>query len=223
MSLPNPALNNGDDLYERLRAFGNSLRPADIHDAFFCQIVTELIDATLTNYRQLRQAFLDGNYPILAWVFTQFSGAGDISEIVLTSETSARRFGDDRLIDGVEIFTALKELELHYAPSTPTALLDEAIAQMRAQMAAENVTQSRHLVVGRLADQVGLGHEIRTMNRVSSKLVHPTAWSVLSVNSELNSFPGAKDILFISGVGYMVHILIDAREHNEQHGLRPKP
>jgi len=35
------------------------------------------------------------------------------------------------------------------------------------------------------------GPEFRTMNRVSSKLVHPTAWSVLAVNAETNRFPDA--------------------------------
>jgi hypothetical protein len=223
MSQPIARLEDGDNLHARLLAFGNSLRPVDVPKAYFCQIVTELIDASLMNYRQLRQAHVDNNYPFLAWACRNLLELAVFLKYVLISEANARRFGDDRLIDGVEIFTALKELELHYDPATPTVPLDDAIAQMRAQMAAENVTESGHLAVGRLADQVGMGPEFRTINRVSSKLVHPTAWSVLAVNSELNSFPDAKDILFLSGVGYIAQILIAAREHNDRHGMRPNP
>jgi hypothetical protein len=223
MSQPIARLEDGDDLYARLLAFGNSLRPVDVPNVYFCQTVTELIDSCLTNYRQLRQAHVDNNYPLLAWACRNLLELTVFMKYVLISEANARRFGDDRLIDGVEIFTALKELELHYDPATPTVPLDDAIAQMRAQMAAENVTESGHLAVGRLADQVGMTQEFRTMNRVSSKLVHPTAWSVLAVNAETNSFPDAKDILFLSGVGYMAQMLIAAREHNNQHGMRPIP
>jgi hypothetical protein len=223
LSQPIARLEDGDDLYARLLAFGNSLRPVDESNAYFCQIVTELIDACLTNYRQMRQAHVDNNYPLLAWACRNLLELTVFMKYILSSEANARRFGADRLIDGVEIFTALRELELHYDPSTPTVPLDNAIAQMRAQMAAENVTESGHLAVGRLADQVGMAEEFRTVNRVSSKLVHPTAWSVLAVNAEVNSFPDAKDILFLSGVGYMAQMLIAAREHNNQHGMRPIP
>jgi hypothetical protein len=223
MSEPNVRVQNGDDLAVRILALGDSLRPVDIENGYFCQIVTELLDASLTNYRQLRQGYVDNNYPLLAWACRNLLELTIFLKYVLLSEANARRFGDDRLIDGVEIFTALKELELHYDPTTTTVPLDDAISQMRSRMATENVTESGHLAVGRLADQVGMGQEFRTMNRVSSKLVHPTAWSILAVNSETNSFPDAKEILFLSGVGYMAQKLIAAREHNNTHGMRPNP
>jgi hypothetical protein len=223
MSEPIAKLEDGDDLYARLLAFENSLRPVDEPNGYFCQIVTELIDASLTNYRQMRVAHVDNNYPLLAWACRNLLELTVFMKYVLISEANARRFGDDRLIDGVELFTALKELEMHYDPATPTIPLDNAIAQMRAQMAAENVTESGHLAVSRLADQVGMAQEFKTMNRVSSKLVHPTAWSVLAVNAETNSFPGAKDILFLWGVGFMAQMLIAARGHNNQRGMRPIP
>ena len=52
MSQPIARLEDGDNLHARLLAFGNSLRPVDVPKAYFCQIVTELIDASLMNYRQ---------------------------------------------------------------------------------------------------------------------------------------------------------------------------
>jgi hypothetical protein len=223
MSEPSIYLQNGDDLARRFLAFANTLRPVDVENGYFCQIVIELLDASLTNYRQLRQGYVDDNYPLLAWACRNLLELTIFLKYVLISEANARRFGDDRLIDGVEIFTALRDLELHYDPTTTTLPLDDAIAQMRAQMAAENVTESGHLSVGRLVDQVGMGQEFRTMNRVSSKLVHPTAWSILAVNPETNSFPDAKGIMFLSGVGYMAGMLIASREHNNERGMRPNP
>lgn len=216
-------LHDRDGLAHRILALGNSLRPIDVENAYFCQIVTELLDSSLTNYRQLRQGYVDGNYPLLAWACRNLLELTIFLKYVLTSELNARRFGDDRLIDGVEILDALKALELHHNATANMVELDDAIAQMRSQMAAEKVNESGHLVIGRLAEQVGMDPEFKAMNRVSSKLVHPTAWSTLAVNSQTNSFPHAKGILFLSGVGYMARILIDAREHNNMHGMKPKP
>jgi hypothetical protein len=223
MSQPINPVAAGDELRARLLALGSSLKPFDDENFFFFEIVRELVDAVLTNYDQLRQGYAASNYHFLAWACRNLLELTVFVKYVLLSGASARRFGDDRLIDGCEIITALRNLERHHEPNTSTIPLDEALARMRTQMAAENVTESKHLVVGQLADLVGLKEEFAAMNRVSSKLVHPTAWSVLAMNPGTNSFPDSRDILFLSGLGYMAQVLIATKEHNDRQGMVPNP
>jgi hypothetical protein len=57
---------DGDELCAKLLALGNRLKPVDDENFFFFEIVRELVDAVLTNYRQLRQSYVDRDYPRLA-------------------------------------------------------------------------------------------------------------------------------------------------------------
>ena len=90
-------------------------------------------------------------------------------------------------------------------------------------MAAENVTATKHLEVRSLAEIVGHKEEFAAVNHVSSKLVHPTGWSVLAMNPGYNSFPDSRDILFLLGVGYIAQVSIATKEHNDRQAMRPNP
>ena len=68
---------------------------------------------------------------------------------------------------------------------------------------------------------VGLKQDYTSVNRVCSKLVHPTSWSVLAMNKGTNSFPSARNLLFLYGVGYLAQITIVTREHHTKQGMRP--
>jgi hypothetical protein len=222
MSSQPDSLTQGDEVRHRLLTFGNGLKPVDDENFyFFFEIVRELIDAALNNYDRLRKAYVDTDHNALAWASRNLLELAIFLKYVLSSGANARRFGDDRLVDGYELFSALRDLERHLDPSSGTEALDGIVALYQQQMLDENVTATKHLMVGKLADQVGLTAEFTTMNRVSSKLVHPTAWSVLAMNPGLISFPGARDILFLSGIGYMAQLLVAAKTHNTRQGMRP--
>ncbi|HUZ96428.1 MAG TPA: hypothetical protein VMU57_16105 [Edaphobacter sp.] len=124
-------------------------------------------------------------------------------------------------MDGAELVRALRDLELHYDPKASGVVLDDALDQLQRQMTVENVTASKHLEVRKLAEIVGLKEDYASVNRVCSKLVHPTSWSVLAMNKGTNSFPDARDLLFLYGVGYLAQITIATREHNTKQGMRP--
>jgi hypothetical protein len=61
------------------------------------------------------------------------------------------------------------------------------------------------------------------MNRVSSKLVHPTAWSTLAENAGRSSYPEAKDLLFATGIAYISQIYMEVRDFNRARGMLPLP
>jgi hypothetical protein len=113
--------------FAQFREFGNSLRPVDETNGWFFQIVFELMDATLSNYQQLRVGYIEDNSQLLAWACRNLLELAIFTKYVLISEANARRFADDRLIDGCDIITSLKTLELHIDAQSDTKLLDHAL------------------------------------------------------------------------------------------------
>ena len=212
---------DGDELAAKLLEVGNRLKPIDDENYLFFEVVRELVDASLTNYQELRRGFMEPNYLLLAWACRNLLELTIFLRFVLLSAENARRFGDDRLVDGSELICALRDLELHYDPKASTVALDHVLNQMQTQMNAENVTANKHLEVRKLAEMVGLKQDYASVNRVCSKLVHPTSWSVLAMNKGTNSFPGARELLFLYGVGYLAQITIATREHDSKQGMRP--
>jgi hypothetical protein len=207
----------------QLKQFGNGLKPVDEKNAWFFQIVFELIDATLSNYDQLKIGYNTKNSHMLAWACRNLLELAVFTKFVLMREANARRFAEDRLIDGCDIITSLKSLELHINPKSDTRLLDDALARMQAQMVAEGVTAKKYLNTGNLAEIVGMKEEYLCMNRVCSKLVHPTAWSILAVNKGEDAFSQSRPILFQAGAQYGCDLYMAIKEHSAAHGMKPNP
>lgn len=211
-----------ETVFNQFREFGGQLKPLDAKNGWFFQIIFELMDATLSNYHQLKMGYNENNSPLLAWACRNLLELAIFTKYVLISEANARRFADDRLIDGCDIITALRALELHLEPQSDTKLLDDALAKMQAQMAAEGVTAKKYLATSALADIVGMKEDYASMNRVCSKLVHPTAWSVLAMNKGDNSFSQSREIFLQCGAQYGCDVYLAIETHNTMHGMKPK-
>jgi hypothetical protein len=62
-----------------------------------------------------------------------------------------------------------------------------------------------------------------SMNRVSSKLVHPTAWSTLAGNVGRSSYPEATDLRFATGIVYISQIYTEVRDFDRARCMLPLP
>jgi len=222
VSLPSAYLESAEKAFLKLKQFGNGLRPVDVPNGWFFQIVFELIDATLSNYDHLKAGYNQKSGHLLAWACRNLLELAVFTKFVLAREDNARRFAQDRLIDGCDIIKSLKALELHTDPKSDTRLLDDALSRMQAQMAAEGVMAKKYLSTNALADIVGMKEEYLCMNRVCSKLVHPTAWSILAVNRGEDAFSQSRPILFQAGVGYGCDVYQEMKQHHAVHGMKPK-
>lgn len=216
-------LTDADTLAQKLLTVGNSLKPIDDANYYFFEIVRELVDAAIKNFNELRRGYVADNLNLIAWASRNLLELTVFMRYVLKSGANARRFGDDRLIDGCELIIALRDLERFYDPNAPTTGLDDALQRMKDQMAAESVIATRHLETSFLAREVGMEQEFRSMNRVSSKLVHPTAWSTLAENAGRSSYPEAKDLLFGTGIAYLSQIYMEVRDYDRARGMLPLP
>jgi len=96
--------------FNQFRDFVNSLKPVDEKNGWFFQIVFELMYATLSNYHQLKMGYNDENNQSSGWECRNLLELKIFTKYVLISETNARRFADDRLIDGCDIIISLRLL-----------------------------------------------------------------------------------------------------------------
>ena len=211
----------GFALAQIFQNMGNALKPADLESGWFYHLIIDLMKASLLAYERLASYYVRHEYHLLSGACRNLLELAIITKYVLLSEADARKFCEDRLIDGVELLTALKKLELYYDPQCETSNLDLALKNFEDQMAAENVAMRKHLDLKDLAAKVGMTDEYLSINRVCSKLVHGCAWSVMAVNEEINSFPDGRDLYMGTGIMFLSMVHIAIREHEAAHGIRP--
>ncbi len=159
---------------------------------------------------------------MLAWACRDLLELDVLTKYVLKSEGDARRFIAHRLIDGVEIFKYARTYQLFQEPGSATPAIDDTIRMAEEQKALEGISETRFLNVAEIADQLGMAEEYAYMNKVASKLVHPTAWSVLAMNDE-GEFAFFKSIFFFAAARYVSEIHEAIEGHVDVHGLKPAP
>jgi hypothetical protein len=217
------SLEDADNIHFKLQQLLSKLKPYSLDDPdyFFFEVIRELMIATSAAYAHLRAAYIAIDNPLLSWgcrgllelrVFTRYS---------LLSGENARAFAADRLLDGYDIARYLAELEHFHDSGAETKVLDEWASGLEARMKSEGVHRRAPLRAGDIAKSVGLAEEYKTMNKVCSKLVHPTGWSVMAMKVGTNDFPKISDLIFGSGVGYLSHIYMEVHEYNARQGMKP--
>jgi hypothetical protein len=107
-------------------------------------------------------------------------------------------------------------------PGSKTPALDETIAWIRGEIAKEGVTRRSYLKVRDLAKGLKLAEEYAHLNKVTSKLIHPTAWSVFSMRDE-GELSMLKPIFFHAGVRHGIELGYRIRQHVKEFGPEPRP
>lgn len=142
---------------------------------------------------------------------------------VLLSKAKAMDFACFRLIDGIEIAERLKKLEQMLTPEMTVSWLEPTRREFNQKMAVEGCVMKGHLITRDWARTVGTIEEFDIMNKVCSKLVHPTAWSILTEEVGPARFSEARNLFFVFGAKYFLEIFVLLKEHISQHGVKHKP
>lgn len=200
---------------------GSLPTPTDEATGNFYPIVTAISRAAMKNYATLRQAFDDDSYDLLAWSCRNLLELDIFMKYVLMSKANADEFATHRLIDGLEIAEHLQEFDLHANPS-PINDLDFTIGELKQKMAAEGMLLSRRLSTRQWAKIVHMGEDYDAVNKVCSKLIHPTAWAILTEGVGSDLFPEAREIFYGSGARYFMDIFVSIKEHIRQYGVNHK-
>jgi hypothetical protein len=223
MSIEPEFVKETDDAFSTFETFTRSLSPTDEETGSFYHIFSALSDATKTNYIILRKAFEDDEQTLMAWSCRNLLELAIFTKFALSSRANADEFAADRLIDGLQIGTSLKKLELYLNPQQVGSALDAVINQFKKQMSDKGITRTKFHSVKELAKQVGMLDEYETINKVCSKFVHPSAWSLFTADIGSVRFPEARELFYASGALFFATVIDEIAPHIRRYGLRYKP
>jgi len=215
------AMELADNAFKEIGDFGVWLQEEPTQTIWFKNILISLLSALLREYRSLTVGFRKST-PLLAWACRNMLELNICTKYVLLRGTNAKDFVDDMWIDGIEIFSSFRAWITFHNPGGTAPGLDQIIADFLAEKAKQGISRTKYLRTQHMAAAVDFSDEYQHMNKVTSKLVHPTAFSVL--NPFDKGEPGhLKPVLFNNGVRFGVEAFADIRKYIVANGVEPLP
>ena len=206
-----------DLLCDEMRRFGNHLWNQETQEGELQMTLVRLMNALITEYQKLKAGFTK-NTGMLAWACRNILELNIFIQYVLLSKLHLQRFLGDRLIDGIDIFESFKAWQRSYEPGAQTSSIDATLRWARMQKDAEGRAEAKPLRMFPLSREVGLELEYTHLNKVCSKLIHPTAWSLLAMNDE-GEYALFRPILLYSAVRHGAQALEKIKIHFEKFGV----
>jgi hypothetical protein len=205
--------------FEEVKKWGSELMDKPTATPYFYNMVIRLVHSMLKQQHYLTIGFQKSPL-LLAWACRNLLELDVITRYCLMSPENGKDFADDRWIDGIEIFKSFKEWMGVTDPGVQTPELDQTIANFEAEKVRQGLTRKTFLVVSHLARAAGMEDEYRHMNKVTSKLVHPTAFSVLAFADE-GELRELRPIMFNAGNRYAVDVYREIKAHVDKSGMDP--
>jgi hypothetical protein len=182
-----PLIRSLDRRFGGLSPFVPVLEKCGCLEAWHSNIVGAIPLRARLNYGHLKGAE-GANYEYLGWCCRNLIELLIWALYVTTSKENARRLFEDYIIDTEHLITNLRNL-LHIFAAEPHPEVDrnlETLARQESILRQERAqsslpVDSKYLDVGRIAKEVGMAKTFASMNRILSKLAHPTSLSLLLV------------------------------------------
>ena len=170
-------------------------------------LVISLLKSAQRTYKHLRNGWpSDSTYT--AWACRNLLELRIFTKYVTRSLTDRKRFMADLTVDSSDSAAAL--IKLTYSVVPKSNLEDEDISSLSKAVKALNdklkFEGKSYLSATDLAKKMGFGEEFSALHKICSKLVHPTAQSILSIDLEDQH---QRDALFILGGGYLIDLMND--------------
>jgi hypothetical protein len=204
-----------------INEFGVWLAEQPTKTIWFQNILICLLNALQREYRSLRVGF-EKSTPLLAWACRNMLELNIYTKYTLLKGSNAKDFADDRWIDAIEMFSSFRTWINFYDPGGATPGLDQAITNFSEEKAKRGITRAKYMRMETMAAAVNFSEDYKHINKVASKLVHPTAFSVLGSFDE-GELGQLKPILLNNGVRFMVEAVADIRRYVKTNGVEPLP
>jgi len=223
MTIDSHTLARWDEMPEKLSSFLRAFSPSTDEEGQFYHAVSAIAGSAIPNYWMLRGAHLDDQQDRVAWTCRNLLELAVFAEFVVASTSNMKEFANDRLIDGHQIAALLFKME-EWVGGTAHAQnsVGPLIEEHEKMMGAERITRRRFTPVAEIATGT-LKQEFSAVNRLCSKFVHPTAWSLLTADRGPGRFPQASELMFAFGVKYFMTLCDAFMPHIHKHGLQPRP
>lgn len=211
----------GDKAFKQIEEFGAWLQAQPTQTIWFQNTLICLLTALLREYRSLTVGFKKSTL-LLAWACRNMLELNIYTKYILLKGSNAKDFADDMWIDAIEIFSSFQAWIKFHDPGATPLELDQTIANFRAEKAKQGITRSTYLRTKDMAAAVKFTEEYQHMNKVASKLVHPTAFSVLTPFDQ-GELGHLKPVFFNNGVRFGVEAFADIQEYVNKNGVEPLP
>ena len=210
-----------DKAFREIESFGVWLDKEPTQTVWFHNVLVSLISALVREYRSLVIGYKKST-PLLAWVCRNMLELNIYTKYALIKGSNARDFVDDRWIDAIEIFEPFRNWVRFHDPGTLTPGIDETIRNFETEKAKQGITRTGYLRMKKMASDVNSREDYEHMNKVASKLIHPTAFSVLGAFDE-GELAELKPILFNSGLRFGVQAFNEIKQYVMKNGVEPLP
>ena len=208
-----------DAAFEPMRGLRVELEQSDTDARWYRDLLLCLVNSALREYAFLKIGYRQST-AVLSWAVRNLLELSILAKYISLSEKDAKRFVDDRIIDAIEWFESFEAWNAHEDPQRQLPELDQILLRLRAQKASAGITATKVLRVEELARRVGMGAEFKHTNKVCSKFIHPTAWSVLNALDE-GELKRMRSFLLQRGALYGFEIYTTFRTHILRFGVKP--
>jgi hypothetical protein len=207
------------EAFHRIQEFGVWLQNQPTQTIWFQNTLICLLSALLREHRSLTVGFKKST-SLLAWACRNMLELNIYAKYVSLNGSNAKAFADDMWIDAIEIFSSFRTWAKFHDPSAVMPELDQTIENFQSQKTNQGVTRSSYLRAQDMAVAVGFSAEYLHMNKVTSKLVHQTAFSVLTPFDQ-GELGNLKPLFFNAGIRYGIEAFDRIREYVSKYGVEP--
>jgi hypothetical protein len=169
-------------LNEARNFHGWMLRQHEDQDTiWFVNVLTALLRGLIIEYEQLNLGYRQ-SARLMAWACRNLMEISIYTEYALNSEQNAHELIEDMLLDTLDVFTSFKKWFTALEPAVPTPELDAVLKSFQETKAEVGINRRTYRTTRELAGILGREPDYVHANKVSSKLIYPTAWSLLSLD-----------------------------------------
>jgi hypothetical protein len=166
-------------------------------------LVLSLLMASRRAFAHLRKGWpVESAYT--AWACRNLLELRIFAKYIVLSPENQKRFMYDFLIDSEQTTVMQKRLAGQVSPSLNLEQYDILMQNLASKKAELGFAECNYLKPAKLAKQMGLCEEFEVMNKLCSKLVHPTVQSILS--ADVDAQP-ERDLLFLKGRDYLADLM----------------
>lgn len=206
------------EAFKDIQAFGIRLEGAPTKTPWFHNLLCGLLSALLRQHHNISLGLREST-PLLAWGCRNTLELNICTKYALLGGNYAKSFVDDMWIDGLEVFSGFRSWLRFRGVQVSTVELDAIITNLKAGKAEHGVTRSTPLRMRSMAEMVGFSEAFRNFNKLSSKLLHQTAYSVLLLGDRDER--ALRQVLFDYAVQFAVEAFSGIQHHVDENGVEP--
>jgi hypothetical protein len=188
---------------------------------WFVNVLTALLRGLIIEYQQLNLGY-QRSVRLMAWACRNLMEISIYTEYALRSEENAHELIEDVLMDTLDVFSSFKKWFTALEPDMATPELDTVLKSFQETKTDVGISRRAHRRTQDLARVLDREPDYLHANKVSSKLIHPTAWSLLSLDLDKEDAL-MRPYIYQAGSRYFGESFLRIRQYVGKYGTKPIP